>query len=158
MGKLFDLVNPLSWAQKLAGIAVSLLLVFLLGWWFWSALGNHFTEAQDAEYAKVEAVAMQAKQQREAVNDAKTQKAKDEKIKKLEAVAADDRRVSAAYARLQNDLRTSRAAETELAACVQRAGALDLVQRTVGDFAVRVVKEADKHVADKIECTAAWPQ
>lgn len=156
--KLLALFNPLSWIQKLGSLAASLAVLFLLGWWFWSALGNHFTEKQDAEYARVENVARLARQQRDSVNAANATKANNEKIKRLEAVAADSKRLAAAYDRLQNDLRARAAAETDLAACVQRASALDVVQQAVGGFAQRVVSEADKHVADKVACTAAWPQ
>lgn len=158
IAKLLDLFNPLSWLQKLASITTALLLVFLLGWWFWSALGDHFTDAQNAEYAHVEIVTRAAKQQREALNEAATQKAKDAKIETLKAAAADNKRLSAAYSRLQDDLRASRASQAELPACLQRADSLDKVQRTVGEFAKRVVGEADKHVADKIECAASWPK
>ena len=156
--KALALFNPLSWVQKLGSIAASALVLFLLGWWFWSALGNHFTEKQDAEYARVENVARLAKQQREAGNEAKTKKANDEKIKQLEVLAADAVRLRAANDRLQNDLRARAAAETDLAACVQRARALDHVQQAVRGFAERVVKSADRHVVDKVACTAAWPQ
>jgi hypothetical protein len=156
--QLLALFNPLSWLQKLASIAASLLIVFLLGWWFWSALGNHFTEKQDAEYARVEQVARAAKQQREAENEAKTKKAESEKIKQLEIIAADAVRLRAANKRLQNDLRAGATAETDLTACVQRARALDHVQQAVRGFAERVVTASDKHVADKVACTAQWPQ
>lgn len=156
--KLVDLFNPLSWAQKLASIAASLLIVFLLGWWGWWALGKHFTEKQDAEYARVEQVARAAKQQRDAVNDANTKKANDAKIKTLEAIAADAVRLRAANDRLQNDLRARATSETDLSACVQRARALDVVQQRVRGFAERVVTAADRHVADKVACTASWPK
>lgn len=156
--KLAALFSPLSVLQKLGSIAVSLLIVFLLGWWGWSALGNHFTEAQDAEYARVEDVGREAKRKRDAENDVKTKKANDAKIKTLEAIAADAVRLRSANDRLQNDLRARATSETDLSACVQRARSLDTVQHAVGDFARRVVTEADKHVADKIACTSAWPQ
>lgn len=154
--KFLEWFSPLSWAQKLGSIAASLAVVFGLAWWGWSALGRHFTDAQDAAYKKVETVALEAKKQREAVNDANSKKANDEKIKTLEALAADRVRLSAAYQRLQNDLRARATSETDLTACVQRARALDVVQQAVGGFANRVVQEADRHVADKIECTAKW--
>lgn len=156
--KLLDLFSPLSWLQKLGSIAASALVLFLLGWWFWSALGNHFTEKQDAEYARVENVARLAKQQRDAGNEAKTKRANNEKIKQLEVLAADAVRLRAANERLQDHLRARAAAETDLSACVQRARALDVVQQRVRGFAERVVTAADRHVADKVACTAAWPQ
>ena len=158
IGSLLALFNPLSWLQKLGSIAVSVLVLFLLGWWGWSALGNHFTAKQNAEYARVEAVAMANKLQREALNDANTKKAKDEKIRQLEVIAADGLRLAAVYDRLQHDLRARAAAETDLAACVQRAHTLDRVQQAVGEFANRVVVEADRHVADKVACTTSWPK
>ena len=159
IAKLVDLFNPLSWLQKLASIAASLLIVFLLGWWGWWALGKHFTEAQDAEYTRVENVARLKKLQRDAANEAKTKKANDAKLKTLEAIAADAVRLRAANDRLQNDLRARAGdSETDLSACVQRARALDVVQQRVRGFAERVVTAADRHVADKVACTASWPK
>ena len=156
---LLTLFNPLSWLQKLGSIAASALVLFVLGWWGWSALGNHFTARQDAEYARVEAVAMANRLQREALNDANTKKAKDAKIKQLEVLAADAVRLRAANDRLQNDLRARAGeSETDLSACIQRARALDVVQQRVRGFAERVVIAADRHVADKVACTASWPQ
>ena len=158
MGKLLDLFNPLSWVQKLASIAVSALVLAGLAWWGWSALGNHFTEKQEAEYKRVEQVAMANKLQREALNDANAKKAKDEKIKQLEVIAADAVRLRAANDRLQNDLRARAGDSTDLSACIQRARALNDVQQAVRGFAERVVKSADRHVADKVACTASWPK
>lgn len=157
--KALALFNPLSWIQKLGSIAVSVLVLFLLGWWFWSALGNHFTEKQDAEYARVGAVATANKLQREALNDANTKKANDEKIKQLEAAAAGARLAADSAAGLRNDLRASEnRAKTDLSACLQHARAASELFIAVDDFAGRVAKEADGHVADKVACTAAWPK
>jgi hypothetical protein len=158
IGTLLALFNPLKWYEKIVSVVTTLAVLSGLVWWGWSALGNHFTEAQDAEYARVEQVARDAKQFRDSINEANTKKANDEKIKRLEAIAADSLLLAAAHDRLQNDLRARAAAETDIAACVQRARALDHVQQAVGDFAQRVVTAADRHVADKVACTAAWPK
>lgn len=159
IAKLVDLFNPLTVLQKLASIAVSLLIVLLLGWWGWWALGKHFTEKQDAEYARVEAVATANKLQREALNDANTKKAQDEKIKQLEAAAASARRAADSAAGLRDDLRASEnRAKTELSACLQHARAVGGLFTAIDDFAGRLAQEADGHVADKIACTASWPK
>jgi hypothetical protein len=158
MASIVDLINPLSWVEKLAGLAATLLLLGGAVWWGWSSLGDHFTKKQDAEYARVEAVSMANKLQREAANETKTKKAQSEKIKQLEIIAADAVRLRAANERLQNDLRAGATSETDLTACVQRARALDNVQQAVRGFTEKVVTVADKHVADKVACTAQWPQ
>lgn len=158
MGKLLDLFNPLKWWEKAVSIVTFVAVVFGLVWWGWSSLGNHFTEKQEAEYKRVEQVAMANKLQREALNDANAKKAKDEKIKQLEVLAADAVRLRAANDRMSNNLRASATTESDLSACVQRARALDQVQQAVRGFADRVVQAADRHVADKVACTAAWPK
>lgn len=148
-------LNPLTWsaaALQIAGVALLLAaLHFVILPWYYSKEIKAETKA-----ALVKANAQ--KLEREAKNTDKTIKAKDAQIKTLQAIAADGKRVADANQRLQHSLRASEAAKTDLSACLQRADSLDTVQRAVGEFAARVVKEADRHVADKVACHAAWPE
>ena len=159
IGNLLALFNPLKWYEKIVSVVTTLAVLSGLVWWGWSALGNHFTEKQDAEYARVEAVATANKLQREALNDANTKKAKDEKIKQLEAAAASARRAADSAAGLRDDLRASEnRAKTDLITCLQHARAVGGLFTAIDDFAGRVAKEADGHVADKIACANSWPK
>jgi hypothetical protein len=144
--------------SKLIEYGLMALAAVVALWWFNDRIEAHYQAPLIAKHEAAEKEAVQLKAKRESGNDKLIESAKDARIKKLETLGADALRVSAANDRLQNDLRASRAFETDLAACVQRANTLDTIQRTVGDFAGRVAKAADGHVIDKEALTAAWPK
>ena len=148
-------LNPFTWsalALQIAGVALLLLgLHFVVLPWYYAKKIKAETKAASLK-------ANTQKLEREAKNTDKTIKAKDAQIKTLQAIAADGKRVADANQRLQHSLRASEAAKTDLGACLQRADSLDTVQRAVSEFAGRVVQEADRHVADKVNLKAAWPE
>jgi hypothetical protein len=144
--------------SKLVNGLVALLIAGAALWFFWDRFVTIIQKPLVEAHEAAEKEALQIKARRESSNDKLIESAKDARIKKLETLGADALRVSAANDRLQNDLRASRAFETDLTACVQRANTLDTIQRTVGDFAGRVAKAADGHVIDKEALTAAWPK
>lgn len=148
-------LNPLTWsalALKIVGVALLLLgLHFVVLPWYYAKEIKAETKAASVK-------ADTQKLEREAKNTDRTIKAKDAQIKTLEIIAADGKRIADANQRLQHGLRASEAVKTDLGACLQRADSLDTVQRAVSEFAGRVAQEADRHVADKVECMTAWPQ
>ena len=148
-------LNPLTWSAAALQIVGAVLLV----------LGLHFVVAPwyyaGKKQKAIEAAVLKANTQRlerEAKNNDKTLKAKDAQIKTLQAIAADGKRIDDANQRLQLSLRASEAAKTDLSACLQRADSLDTVQRAVSEFAGRVVQECDRHISDKVNLKAAWPE
>ena len=148
-------LNPLNWsALALQIVGTALLLASL----HFIVLPWYYAKEIKAETKAASEKADTAKLEREARNTDKTIKAKDAQIKTLQSIAADGKRIANANQRLQHSLRASEASKTDLSACLQRADSLDTVQRAVSEFAGRVAQEADRHVADKVECTAAWPQ
>lgn len=147
-------LNPLNWSALALQIIGTALLV--LGLHF--GLKWYYSKEIKAETKAASIKANSQKLEREAKNTHKTIKAKDAQIKTLQAIAADGKRVADADQRLQHSLRASEAAKTDLSACLQRADSLDTLQRAVGEFVGRVVQEADRHVADKVRCTAGWPE
>jgi wobble nucleotide-excising tRNase len=148
-------LNPSTWSAAALRIAGAVLLVIGL---HYIALPWYYAKEIKAETKAASIKSENQRLEREAKNNDKTLKAKDAQIKTLESIAADGKRLAAAADRLQHSLRASEAAKTELSACLQRADSLDSVQRAVGEFAGRVVQEADRHVSDKIACHATWPQ
>lgn len=148
-------LNPLNWsALALQIVGVALLLAAL----HFVVLPWYYAREIKAETKAASVKANTAKLEREAKNTDKTLKAKDAQIKTLQTIAADGKHIADANQRLQHSLRASEAAKTDLSACLQRADSLDTVQRAVSEFAGRVVQEADRHVADKVRCTAGWPE
>ena len=158
MKSLLELFNPLSWVQKLASLAVAMLIVALGSWWAWSSLGHHFTKALEERYKTAETAGIEQAKKRKDLNEANAKKANDAKDQSLKTLAADRDRLMLANQRLRDSLRASTTEQTDLSACLQRSRALDDVQQAVRGFANRVVNEADKHVIDKVNCTAQWPQ
>lgn len=151
----FKWLLPWNWgslALRIVGFAllVGALHFFILPWYYNKDLKER--EKKAAEKANV------AKLERESLNYDRTIKAINEQIKTLETIAASGERIADASQRLQQHLRASEAARTELSACLQRANTLDTVQRSISEFAGRVAQEADRHVADKVACHAAWPK
>ena len=156
--KWYDLFNPFKWSEvalQIAGGAILFIaLAFLGNWWLEDYYTKDLKEAQAQATAKADAERLK----REAQNNERIIKAKNEQITTLETIAANGVRIADANQRLQYDLRASEAARTQLSACLQRADTLDTVQRAVSEFAGRVAQEADKHVSDKIACHEAWPE
>ena len=146
---------PWNWGSLALRIAGTVLMLaalhfFILPWYY--AKNKAEAQKKAADKANV------AKLEREALNKDRTLRAQNERIKTLESIAVDSERIAAANERLQHSLRASEAARVDLSACLQRADTLDAVQQAISEFAGRVVQEADKHVADKIACTQAWPR
>ena len=154
--KWLDLLNPLKWSTLALQIVGGALLFIALAWggnWW---LKDYYTSDMKAAQALATAKADAERLKREAQNNERRIKAKNAQIKTLETIAADGKRIDDANQRMQHNLRASEAARTELSACLQRADTLDTVQRSISEFAGRVVQEADKHVSDKIACHDAW--
>lgn len=149
-------LNPFEWSALAVRIVGALLLLGVLAWWLNSKLENHYTAEIKAETQAATDKATAAVTARQLDNEQNRTKALDAKVKKLEAVAANTKRVADADNRLSDALRASATAKTEISACVQRADTLDIVQQTIRGFAARVVQECDRHVADKVELTEAW--
>lgn len=159
IAKIISLINPLTLVQRLIGAAVGAVVLAGLLWWAYDHIGDTREAQVVARYAQAEALATNQNKQREADNLAKTQKAHDEKIKTLEINLAAAGRANAAGQRLRDALRAGEgAAQTDLAACVQRARALSGLLESSAELARRISKEADGHVADKVACAAAWPK
>jgi hypothetical protein len=158
MSKLLDLFNPLSWIEKAATVAIAVVMVVLTLWWFNSKIRDHYQAPLIAEHKKAADSEERERVKREFVNKERVTDAKDAKIKSLEGLAANTKRVIAANERLQNSLHPSATNDDELTACRQRADSLDSVQFAVREFAKRVVQECDRHIADKEALKAAWPQ
>lgn len=148
-------LNPLTWSTLALQIAGTALLLAAL---HFVILPWYYTKEIKAETKVASDKGSIAKLEREVKNTDKTIKAKDAQIKTLETIAADGKRIADANQRLQHSLRASEAAKTDLSACLQRADTLDAVQRSVSEFAERVVQEADRHVTDKVRCTSGWPE
>ncbi len=144
--------NWLALALQIAGtvLLVAALHFFILPWYY----AKDLKEAQKVASDKANV----AKLERESQNKTRELKAANDQIKTLETIAANGERIADANQRLQYDLRASEAARTQLSACLQRADTLDKVQRSVSEFAGRIAVEADRHVADKVRCTNAWPK
>lgn len=158
MNKILEYFNPLTIIEKLITIAVTLLIAGALLWWFNDKIKDHYQAPLIAEYKAAADDAEKKRLERENLNKGKVTDAKDAKIKKLEKIIADRKRIDVADDRLQNSLRISAANDDELTACKQRADALDTVQLAVREFTKRVVQECDRHIADKEALKAAWPE
>lgn len=78
-------------------------------------------------------------------------------VKTNQANAVVDARVVDALGRMRNALADSRSANNALSSCVQRAAAIEELFIDLGGVARGIAKAADGHVADKVNCTAAWP-
>lgn len=159
MDKLRDLINPLTLVQQAIGALVALVLVAASLWFFNSKIRDHYQAPLIAQYAAAAAEAESARVKRQFINHERTQGAKDDKLKKLEDNLAAAGRTAASAIGLRDAVRTSEdRAKADLAACVQHARTLGELLNSGAELAGRIAKEADGHVADKVECTAAWPQ
>lgn len=148
-------LNPLTWSA--AALQIVGVVLLLLGLHF-VVLPWYYAKEIKAETKAASVKSENQRLEREAKNTHKTIKAKDAQIKTLQAIAADGKRIDDANQRLQHSLRASEAAKTDLSACLQRADSLDAVQRSVSEFAGRVVQECDRHITDKVNLKAAWPE
>jgi hypothetical protein len=158
VGKLLDLFNPLSWVEKAATAAIAVVLVGGTLWWFNSKIRDHYQAPLIAQYKAAADSAEAERLKREFVNKERVTDAKDAKLKTLEKIIANRKRIDAADDGLRNSLRPVEANGDELAACRQRADALDSVQLAIREFTKRVVQECDRHIADKEALKAAWPK
>jgi hypothetical protein len=150
-------LNPLEWSAAALQLVGVVLLAIALVWFVDSKLDDYYTADLQVEVkaasdnAKAEATA------RDLANEKRRSEALDAKVRKLEEIAANGKRVAAADDRLRDSLRASTAARTEISACVQRTDTLDAVQLAIRGFTQRLVQECDRHVADKEALKAAWP-
>ena len=144
--------------SKLIEWLIYAVLVGLALWFFNDRIEAHYQKPLIEKHAAAEKESAQLKAKRESGNNQLIESAKDARIKKLETIAADGKRLTAADDRLRDSLRASAAARTETSACVQRADSLDAVQFAIRGFTQRVVQECDRHIADKEALTASWPK
>lgn len=159
MGKLAALINPLTLVQQAIGALVALVLVAALLWFFNSKIRDHYQAPLIAQYAAAEAEAESARVKRQVINHERTQGAKDDKLKTLESNLIAAKRTADSAIGLRDAVRASEdRAQTFLAACVQHSHTLGELLASGAELAGHIAKEADGHVADKVECTAAWPQ
>lgn len=157
--RLLKWLNPLNWgAMALETIGV-VLLACGLGLYADYKLKQYYTADLKATVEAKQKEAEATRLQREAQNLKRTNEALDAKVKKLENIAANGKRIDAADDRLRDNLRASEErAKFDLSACLQRADTLDAVQLAIRGFTKRVVQECDRHTADKEALTAAWPK
>lgn len=158
MSKILQYFNPLTIIEKLITISVILVIAAALVWWFNSKIRDHYQAPLIAQYKAAADSAERERLKREFINKERVTDAKDAKLKTLEKIISDRKRIDVADDRLQNSLRPSATNDDELTACRQRADALDSVQLAVREFAKRVVQECDRHIADKEALKAAWPE
>lgn len=152
-------LNPLTWSTLALQVVGGVLAAVVLVWYVDGKLDDHYT-AKQQEAIKAAKVAADLKiANRQAENDQRTKEALNAKVKTLQANADSAKRADAAAVSLRDDIRASEdRAKTSLTACLQHASAVGGLFVAIDDFAGRVAKEADGHVADKIECTASWPK
>jgi methionine salvage enolase-phosphatase E1 len=150
-------LNPLNWSALVLQIMGTVLLAIALVWFVDRNLDDYYTENLQAEIKAASDKAKAEAAVRDLSNEKRRNEALDAKVRKLEEIAANGKRVAAADDRLQDNLRASTAARTEISACVQRADTLDTVQLAIRGFTKRLVQECDRHVADKEALKAAWP-
>ena len=156
--KLFDLIDPAQWLSWLIGGVVALVLGSLMLWFFNGKIRDHYQAPLIAQYKEAADEATRLNAKRESLNLETATKAKDEKFKTLENNLAAANRTAAGAIGLRDAIRASEdRAKTDLAACVQHARTLGELLNSGAELAGRIAKEADGHVADKIECRAAWP-
>lgn len=159
MNKILQYFNPLTIIEKLITISVTLVIAAALVWWFNSKIRNHYQAPLIAQYKAAADAAERDRVKREFINTEKAYGAKNDKLKTLENNLAAASRATASALGLRDAIRASEdRAKTDLAACVQHSRALGELLNSGAELAGRIAAEADKHVADKVECTAAWPQ
>lgn len=153
------LFNPLSWPQKAATLALAVVLLWGGLWWFNSKIRDHYQAPLLVKYKAAADAAESLRLERESSNNAKMKGAKDAKVQKLEKNLVAAKRAADSALRLRDAIRASEdSAKASLTTCVQHASTLGELLNSSADLARRIAKEADGHVADKQELTAAWPQ
>jgi FtsZ-binding cell division protein ZapB len=152
-------LNPLTWSTLALQIVGGALLVIVLGWYINHKLEAHYNAELKAAIKAASDKADLAISTREVQNAKRQYEALYAKNKQLESNAASAKRAADAAVGLRDDIRASEErAKTILAACLQHASTLSGLFAAVDEFAGRVAQEANGHAADKIACTAAWPQ
>ena len=159
MSKLLEYFNPLTWLQKAATIAIAVVLVWGALWWFNSKIRDHYQAPLIAEYKAAADEAERSRAKRELINHERKQEANDAQRKTLEKNRLAAARAAAGAVGLRDAIRASEdRAQADLSACVQHASTLGELLNSGAELARRIAAEADGHAADKIACTAAWPQ
>jgi cysteinyl-tRNA synthetase len=152
-------LNPLEWSALAMQIVGGALLVIVLGWYINHKLEAHYNAELKTAIKAASDKADLAISTREVQNAKRQYEALYAKNKQLESNAASAKRAADAAVGLRDSIRASEErAKTSLTACLQHASALSGLFAAVDDFAGRVAQEANGHAADKIACTAAWPQ